>query len=118
MPPIKYICGWVYIGQVAAISGHSLILEDGPEVFGPEDPEEDYGDVLEGMHARAVSRRNNRAYRDWFTEEEGKESIVQFQGLSVRPLSRQCSTRVRLAHVIIYPRQYCEMIVPAGHKGF
>jgi hypothetical protein len=50
-----YVEEWVNVSQDAALGGHSVIDEDGPEVCGAEQAEEEHGDSLTGMYAPGTS---------------------------------------------------------------
>jgi hypothetical protein len=46
-----HVQSWMNLAERAAPGGHMLFLEDGPEIFGAEQSEEDHGEVLERMYA-------------------------------------------------------------------
>jgi hypothetical protein len=55
-----HVVSWVNLAEYAALAGHMLYLEDGPDVMDLEQ-EKDQGEVLENMYAPGCTSANQAA---------------------------------------------------------
>jgi hypothetical protein len=108
-----------------------LIVQDGPVIPDPEQSEEHYGEVLEGMYASGCSSIDQARLAQEQVEELRRRALVQeslggdssgvtptggrsrkgrrpgwrFGGEASRDLCRQCSNKVKPINVIVQDRQ-------------
>jgi hypothetical protein len=45
------VASWMDLAEITALAGHMMFLEDTPDVLDPDRPEEDHGEVIQGIYA-------------------------------------------------------------------
>jgi hypothetical protein len=53
-----HVRNWMSLAEHGPVGGHTLSMENCPEISGPEQPEEDHGNIFEGMYVAGCGSLN------------------------------------------------------------